>query len=1787
MGLATSMAGFFKSGKDAFQMRLALAWLAFAFSTACAEAQESADTLDFSGIVTHTLVEAEYYLGLVDPGEGNGNPLAAQDGAWNEAFERLSRTNLSWSEVPAPVLLNVRVKGTDGLWSAPMRKVIWPQGSQSIQHLIAGSDSLAICPGDSLEIAYNGPDSFTPTWWDESQEETVWESPSMSQWWVMSASDGVETVFDSVYIKVHHPQTIPTMPSGVVLVCPASPSFVIEADGEFGQWQWSLDGSPLGSEGDASVGVVQAGEFQVQAVELVSGCATSSEVVNVTGSPSLQWDCHPDLGGILVVESSATGTGSTYEWTLDGEVLGTAAYLSPAQAGLYTLNLSTPYCTAELSLQVDQPELNACGAGCADLDENGVCDEEELPGCTLDTACNFDPTASVNDGSCQWPLPGQTCEGGCLTDVDGDGICDGQEVAGCTDESADNYNPDAGLSDGSCEHSLSELVQCECFFGDDPGEGAGTSFMADDGHWDEVFERLSADAVALEISGPMMFSTRCMQADGTWGELFQRVVFGNGGVAFPDSTSEGGEGTIPSAASVGIPSLVQGEYFFGVFDPGPGNGTQIAVADNTWDEVMERLIREQLTWNEVASPTVLNLRMKGEHLGQEQWGEVFRKVVWPNGSTGNAQLLSADSVTACVNQSITLTYDGPATHSPLWPGGDTASTWTFEVENAEWVVVTASDGQSTFVDSVYVNPISLPDASTEPEGLLLGCVSQPLVSIEAVETGLMYQWSLNENPLGTTSSVNVTALGSYQLVVTDETTGCQGVSDPIVVFSSPEIEWMCSPELGWTLSLGTLAESGYADVAWTSQGEVMSTDNWLSVHEPGVYSVDVSTPYCNAQASFEVTSDMLQSGCLAGCTDESACNYSEYADEEDGTCEYISCEDACDLDDDGDGVCNEDEIPGCTDHDACNFNALATDDDGSCVLPELGFDCQGVCLDGDMDGVCDVDEIAGCAEVGAPNYNPLATEDDGSCVWLPARVVKIEYFLGEDPGEGMGTQLEPVDGAWDEVLERSLKEGAAWSEMDSISLLSVRSLGSNGVWGVPFRKVIWAPAQDFSSSGNDSTVVEDPDGPSDSVALDSLATLDQAEYFIGIFDPGEGQGVPMAVADGSWDEQVEGLLRSQFLWNFNGGPTIMNIRVKDAQGLWSVPFKKVIWSEGEGSDVNIIAQGDTIAVCAQESVTLDFEGPNTFEPIWFDGSTETSVTFIPEESGPFEVTSTDGVGFLSDTIFVQVLPLPEVSTSPSGVMYGCNGADSFGVEAIADGVSYQWFDGDEPYVTSANFMVTKSGEYAVQVTDSFTGCVSMSEPLVVLDSLTPELVCEPSLGWIVSLGTLAESTETLVTWHHQGDPTPMDTGSYFIPSTTGIFDVVVSNGICADSASVVILESDLAEGCGVVDLAGCTDALSCNYNPFATEDDGSCQNLDVLGVCGGGCEEDLNENGICDDQEVLGCMDCTACNFDGTATVDVGCEYAELGYDCAGMCIWDDDGDGVCDTEEILGCQDEAACNFNAEATDEGLCLYPEEFEDCEGNCLNLDALGTCGGDCAGDEDGNGICDVDEIVGCMDPTACDFNPGATLSDTCAYATFGFDCNGYCLLDSDDDGICDVDELLGCQDDGACNYDESATDPGYCQYPEAGTDCEGECLSDVNGNGICDAVEVLGCMSPSACNFNPAATASLGECYFAPLGYDCYGQCLEDVNQNGICDAFELLIGCTGPECCGPNSIWDPIAQECIANGPLLCGDFTVWDASTQSCVGFDTCPADINEDGDIGISDLLELLAAFGQECEP
>lgn len=73
------------------------------------------------------------------------------------------------------------------------------------------------------------------------------------------------------------------------------------------------------------------------------------------------------------------------------------------------------------------------------------------PGCTDVTACNFDPSATDDDGTCTYP--------GCVDDTacnyNGDAGCDDGSCvyAGCIDDTACNYNPDAGCDDGSCVYA--------------------------------------------------------------------------------------------------------------------------------------------------------------------------------------------------------------------------------------------------------------------------------------------------------------------------------------------------------------------------------------------------------------------------------------------------------------------------------------------------------------------------------------------------------------------------------------------------------------------------------------------------------------------------------------------------------------------------------------------------------------------------------------------------------------------------------------------------------------------------------------------------------------------------------------------------------------------------------------------------------------------------------------------------------------------------------------------------------------------------------------------------------------------------------------------------------------------------------------------------------------------------------------------------------------------------------------------------------------------------------------
>ena len=68
--------------------------------------------------------------------------------------------------------------------------------------------------------------------------------------------------------------------------------------------------------------------------------------------------------------------------------------------------------------------------------------------------------------------------------------------------------------------------------------------------------------------------------------------------------------------------------------------------------------------------------------------------------------------------------------------------------------------------------------------------------------------------------------------------------------------------------------------------------------------------------------------------------------------------------------------------------------------------------------------------------------------------------------------------------------------------------------------------------------------------------------------------------------------------------------------------------------------------------------------------------------------------------------------------------------------------------------------------------------------------------------------------------------------------------------------------------------------------------------------------------------------------------------------------------------------------------------------------------------------------------------------SCFYFTEYRDCNDECYFDEDNDDVCDQQEIFGCLDENACNYNEIATESSTCLYPvEVYLDCNNECISD--------------------------------------------------------------------------------------------------------------------------------------------
>lgn len=128
----------------------------------------------------------------------------------------------------------------------------------------------------------------------------------------------------------------------------------------------------------------------------------------------------------------------------------------------------------------------------------------------------------------------------------------------------------------------------------------------------------------------------------------------------------------------------------------------------------------------------------------------------------------------------------------------------------------------------------------------------------------------------------------------------------------------------------------------------------------------------------------------------------------------------------------------------------------------------------------------------------------------------------------------------------------------------------------------------------------------------------------------------------------------------------------------------------------------SLQFCDGDSVILSAQPGNRY--LWSNGDTATAITIKTTGSYFATIEDSNGVQAYTDTINVTVFPTPNqpVISEALGVLYG---------DTINTYTAYQWYFNGIPIINSDSASITpiQSGDYTVQVTDSF-GCSSISLP---------------------------------------------------------------------------------------------------------------------------------------------------------------------------------------------------------------------------------------------------------------------------------------------------------------------------------------------------------------------------------------------------------------------------------------------------------------------------------------------
>ena len=1654
--------------------------------------------------------------------------------------------------------------------------------------------------------------------------------------------------------------------------------------GHFGsdKWEQLMDSIPEGTHivdiapgrcGDCAVALSNAGEI----FEYGYAPWSKSEPTNLDGAPA--------------VKVEGMWSGNHYYLGADGLV-----HLTPSQTYLPGGELDSipasvfcecddalPSATCPCSTDADGDGICDALDTCNDTDGDGICDELEISGCTDPTACNYEPNAT-DSAPCLFIDALGICGGDCAIDVDADTLCD--DLDNCTDLTACNYNdpangdcfqPDecgicggSGIPEGECDCEGNQLDALGICGGPCEADTDGDGICDTDevpGCTDQ--SACNFDPLATDETGSCEYQSCYCQSvwsmTNTWSPphtppLYATYTFEGNASSTLDSAlihldmSHGCYGFLPADFIVQIDAPNGLTASWGAFLDFDADSTQAQWPDD-WssypsygDEWSAHTASINLSTYGLAGDGTWTVTIYNDYLAYSDEHQSFLFEFTMDGicntSSGCLDSLACNfDENAAISDSTTCVFDCegcrdasapnfqgyPLTNYSLsWTsivtGGSAASNGPIQVGDTATFTMTSNPSAGTLISPQYDEygllyncdyPYNLSDYdcfyydySYSPVTTISTCSSQYWRFDHPADWYIEY--SGGQVASGTASGILLVD-GGYTAEFDSSLFGdCPYLYDngshfyliessgnpvlELLTWSSIE-DWTANHEsLHSALDRLSSTQPAFNYLFFWGGAEYNPTYHyggreWSSTDLSGCeYPATLGCTdamACNFDPLATIDNGTCESLSCSGCTDWEACNYCYEATIDNGTCDYESClgcwdDCACNtsswtntyyynyIDD---GSCEYTSCAGCTDPFACNFDPSAIlSSTEACQFPEPGFDCSGNCTGPTTpSGDCDPDQFA-CSPypVGVDTLN------------LPSTYIAQVALSGDGTILALGlpnTSASP--GQYCGAVQVWEKAGPGWTLLDSTLF---------GSWDNAY----FGTSLDLNHDGT-RLVVGSPANYSNSMpgAVTSFERIGSGYQLLGDTLSGNqgGSRYGQAVAIDSAGVRI-----------LVGAPRF------DSDGASNTGLMQVFGWDNDAWSLQASFPGDagdefgSTVTISDDGLTCASGGRRN------NGSSAGIVRafrFFPAISAWLQ-RGADLTGLTNEYAGYYGTSL-KLDASGLLMAIGAPYADHLGKTNCGRTTIYFW-DGSVWTIVGQPIHGETAWDYSGYALDFAENGSSLFIGAYGNDGST-------NCSWT---GHVRNYRLVASSWQKaypdiDGENASSQFGRTLAVARSG--DQFVTNGLY--KAIEVAIECD-----------GCTDEGACNFDPNATQDDGSClyldecavcggsgaiyecgcedipdgdcdcdgNQLDAIGECGGSCAADADGDEVCDD--VDGCVgaydECGVCNGPG-AIFECGCaDIPEGDCDCngnqldavgicGGDCVLDTDGDGVCDTDEIAGCTDETACNYNPEATDE------------DGSCLTLDALGDCGGTCEADADEDGLCDdVDDCIGAFDECGVCNGPGAIYECGCGNIPEGdcdcegnqLDalgiCGGTCAADEDADGICDdVDDCVGAYDEcGVCNGPGAVLDCGCEPIPGGDCDCNGnvadiigvcggDCTVDFDGDGVCDDAEVIGCTYADACNFDPSATNDDGSCLFPDAGRDCAGNCVLDSDADDICDSFEI------PGCTDSNAVnYHPVATE----------DDGTCDFDLDS-----DCYGDVDTDGVVGVGDILNVLANFGTVCNP